>query len=130
MYGSVTLLPLTSILTVLPLPNVPFFWILFRAYSHWKALKGSERLLLLVSDCSGTWSSITNNEKGNDSKDESDHGAKAAPMSPWVLKPSEDLEKLLVEWKPDNGVRRCTISAICEAYGLDKNHVLKFRDSL
>ncbi|KAJ0488463.1 hypothetical protein HanHA300_Chr12g0433131 [Helianthus annuus] len=26
---------------VLPLPNVPFFWILFRTYSHWRALKVS-----------------------------------------------------------------------------------------
>lgn len=127
LYGSVTLLPLTSVLTVLPLPNVPFFWILFRAYSHWKALKGSERLLLLVSDCSRTWSSITNNVKGNGSKDESDHGAKAAP---WVLNPSEDLEKLLVEWKSDDGDRSCTLNAICEVYSLDKNHVFKFKDSL
>ncbi|XP_028550383.1 uncharacterized protein LOC110095330 isoform X3 [Dendrobium catenatum] len=60
LYGSVTLLPLTSVLT------------------------GSERLLLLVSDCSRTWSSIASNEEGNGSKDESDHGAKATPKSPWV----------------------------------------------
>ncbi|KAL0905542.1 hypothetical protein M5K25_023970 [Dendrobium thyrsiflorum] len=130
LYGSVTLLPLTSVLTVLPLPNVPFFWILFRAYSHWKALKGSERLLLLVSDCSRTWSSITSNEEGNCSKDESDHGAKATPKSPWVLKPSEELEKLLVEWKSGDGVRSCTINAICEEYSLDKKQVLKFKESL
>ncbi|CAJ2633301.1 unnamed protein product [Trifolium pratense] len=24
---------------VLPLPNVPFFWILYRSYSHWRALQ-------------------------------------------------------------------------------------------
>ncbi|KAE9467956.1 hypothetical protein C3L33_00062, partial [Rhododendron williamsianum] len=24
---------------VLPLPNIPFFWVLFRSYSHWRALK-------------------------------------------------------------------------------------------
>lgn len=38
-YGSVSLIPLTSALSVLPLPNVPFFWILFRTYSHWRALQ-------------------------------------------------------------------------------------------
>ncbi|XP_010247397.1 PREDICTED: uncharacterized protein LOC104590427 isoform X2 [Nelumbo nucifera] len=38
-YGSVSLLPFTMAFTVLPLPNIPFFWILFRSYSHWRALK-------------------------------------------------------------------------------------------
>ncbi|MBA0636634.1 hypothetical protein Godav_025088, partial [Gossypium davidsonii] len=38
-YGSVTLLPLTTALAVLPLPNIPFFWVLFRTYSHWRALQ-------------------------------------------------------------------------------------------
>lgn len=128
LYGSVTLLPLTSVLTVLPLPNVPFFWILFRAYSHWKALKGSERLLLLVSDCSRTWS--FNNENGNDLMNGSDHGAKDSLKSPWVLKPSEDLEKLLVEWNSGDGSKDCTISRICEEYGLDKNHIMKYKDSV
>ncbi|XP_034209425.1 uncharacterized protein LOC117622760 isoform X3 [Prunus dulcis] len=39
LYGSFTLLPLTSAFTVLPLPNIPFFWCLFRTYSHWRALQ-------------------------------------------------------------------------------------------
>jgi len=55
LYGSVCLLPVTSVFMVLPLPNIPFFWVLFRAYSHWRALQGSERLQLLVSDCSDQW---------------------------------------------------------------------------
>ncbi|KAJ6706179.1 K+-H+ EXCHANGE-LIKE PROTEIN [Salix purpurea] len=38
-YASVTLLPLSSALAVLPLPNIPFFWLLFRSYSNWRALK-------------------------------------------------------------------------------------------
>ncbi|KAL6576917.1 hypothetical protein OROMI_011193 [Orobanche minor] len=38
-YVSVTLLPLTSAFMVLPLPNIPFFWCLFRTYSHWRALQ-------------------------------------------------------------------------------------------
>ncbi|KAK8546856.1 hypothetical protein V6N13_093895 [Hibiscus sabdariffa] len=51
-YGSVTLLPLTTALAVLPLPNIPFFWVLFRTYSHWRALQGSEKLLQFVTDSS------------------------------------------------------------------------------
>ncbi|KAG0496137.1 hypothetical protein HPP92_000705 [Vanilla planifolia] len=113
LYGSVSLLPLTSFLTVLPLPNVPFFWILFRAYSNWKAMKGSERLLPLVSDCWG-------------SNDESMHRVNATS---WVLEPSEELHKVLTEWK-SGGVRDCTISSICSTYNLDKNQVLKYKESL
>ncbi|KAI4330451.1 hypothetical protein MLD38_028741 [Melastoma candidum] len=51
-YCSVTLLPITAAFAVLPLPNIPFFWVSFRAYSNWRALKGSEKLLELVSDSS------------------------------------------------------------------------------
>lgn len=29
----------TFTLQILPLPNVPFFWILYRTYSHWRALQ-------------------------------------------------------------------------------------------
>lgn len=129
-YGSVSLLPITSILTVLPLPNVPFFWILFRAYSHWRALKGCERLLLLVSDCSRTWRLISNKDSADDPMDGIDHGENAPLRSPWVLKPSEDLDKILVEWNSFDGVKNCTISRICEEYGLDKMHVVKYKDSL
>ncbi|KAG5601891.1 hypothetical protein H5410_033261 [Solanum commersonii] len=52
LYGSATLLPLTSFFMVLPLPNIPFFWVLFRTYSHWRALQGSENLLRLVTNSS------------------------------------------------------------------------------
>nr|GLL17860.1 uncharacterized protein LOC109190372 isoform X1 [Ipomoea trifida] len=45
MYGSASLLPLTTVFMVLPFPNIPFFWILFRTYSHWRALQ-----VLLPSD--------------------------------------------------------------------------------
>ncbi|MCL7024955.1 hypothetical protein MKW94_023379, partial [Papaver nudicaule] len=38
-YGSVSLLPLTAACAVLPLPNIQFFWTLFRTYSHWRALQ-------------------------------------------------------------------------------------------
>ena len=29
----------SNTLQILPLPNVPFFWVLFRTYSHWRALQ-------------------------------------------------------------------------------------------
>ncbi|XP_019196384.1 PREDICTED: uncharacterized protein LOC109190372 isoform X2 [Ipomoea nil] len=50
LYGSASLLPLTTVFMVLPFPNIPFFWILFRTYSHWRALQGSEKLLRLTSN--------------------------------------------------------------------------------
>ncbi|XP_038972261.1 uncharacterized protein LOC103701666 [Phoenix dactylifera] len=137
-YSSVFLLPFTTILAVLPLPNIPFFWILFRAYSHWRALKGSERLLLLVSDCSRSWSLLRGNGKENGSmkdsncspdNEDSNCSPDNAPESPWVLKPSDDLERL-VQRDPEDGVSCCTISSICKEYDLDKKDVLKFKEFL
>lgn len=123
-YGSVSLLPLTSAFSVLPLPNIPFFWILFRAYSNWRAFKGSERLLLLVSDYSKLWSSLVQNGKEDDSNDD----PKRASQSPWVLQPSKDLERLLADNKSDDGLNNHTIFRICDAFHLEKNDVLKYRD--
>ncbi|XLR20058.1 hypothetical protein S83_047970, partial [Arachis hypogaea] len=39
LYATVSLIPFSSTLMVLPLPNIAFFWISFRAYSHWRALQ-------------------------------------------------------------------------------------------
>ncbi|XP_072953118.1 uncharacterized protein [Typha angustifolia] len=128
LYGSVSLLPVTSVLTVLPLPNIPFFWILFRAYSHWRALKGSERLLLLVSDCSSTSNLLLSNEKENGSTKDSTCASENAPVSRWVLQPSEDLERLLNGKNTDNDIDCRTISSVCNAYHLNKSDVLKYRD--
>ncbi|XP_020248369.1 uncharacterized protein LOC109825871 isoform X2 [Asparagus officinalis] len=99
-YGSVTLLPLTS------------------------AFSGSERLLLLVSDCSKSWSSLVRNGKENDSKDD----LKLDSQSPWVLQPSKDLERLIAGKNGDDGLASNTISRICDMYHLEKNDVLKYRD--
>ncbi|KAH9305336.1 hypothetical protein KI387_009740, partial [Taxus chinensis] len=75
MYASVALLPFTALFAVLPLPNIPLFWNLFRAHAHWRALKGSERLIFLVSDSIESWNKIgapdnkddgTNNSSGGD----------------------------------------------------------------
>ncbi|MBA0779253.1 hypothetical protein Gotri_003522 [Gossypium trilobum] len=70
---------------VLPLPNVIFFWVLFRTYSHWQALQvgtsrrfyetiicfkhmGSEKLLQLVSDYSMVSNLKENESEHNNSK--------------------------------------------------------------
>ncbi|KAJ4776391.1 TIMELESS-interacting protein [Rhynchospora pubera] len=45
-YCSTCLLPLTNVFTILPLPNVPFFWMLFCTYSNWRALQRQK-----MSDC-------------------------------------------------------------------------------
>ncbi|KAK8976828.1 hypothetical protein V6N11_047596 [Hibiscus sabdariffa] len=90
-YGSVTLLPLTTALAVLPLPNIPFFWVLFRTYSHWRALQGSEKLLQFVTDSS-----------------------RAQQYSFEVLEASKELEELVRSGHDENGsVNEKTISDIC-----------------
>ncbi|XP_057979959.1 uncharacterized protein LOC131165854 [Malania oleifera] len=136
-YGAVSLLPLTSAFTVLPLPNVPFFWVLFRTYSHWQALKGSERLLQLVSDGSQEQKSSSEDPQeahgigvadknvwpgnGSSSKHSSDY--------PWVLRPSKELDKLLRDGDADDAVDKRAILEICKTFDLDMKDVLKFRNS-
>ncbi|XP_041018526.1 uncharacterized protein C23H3.12c [Juglans microcarpa x Juglans regia] len=126
-YGSVTLLPLTTVFTVLPLPNIPFFWVLFRTYSHWRALQGSEKLLQLVSDSSSTMTSTTGN--GNEAKHgDSLHGIHNSLGFTWVLQPSKELEELVHRGDGHDGLSKCTISDICKVFDLNRNDVLKYRD--
>ncbi|CAA7395586.1 unnamed protein product [Spirodela intermedia] len=128
-YGSVSLIPFTAALSVLPLPNIPFFWLLFRAFANWRALKGSERLLLLVSDCPNDWrlvvaSKNSRNAKKDDGRQMVDEGPQ---REPWTLWPSEELEKL-IGGQPgeDPGV---TLRRICQIYRLNETEVLRCRDS-
>ncbi|XP_012452134.1 uncharacterized protein C23H3.12c isoform X2 [Gossypium raimondii] len=104
-YGSVTLLPLTTALAVLPLPNIPFFWVLFRTYSHWRALQGSEKLLELVSDYS-----------------------RAQNPSAEMMEASKELEELLRKGYENGSVNEKAISDICIQFKLNKIDVLKWRD--
>ncbi|KAF8393709.1 hypothetical protein HHK36_021956 [Tetracentron sinense] len=128
-YGSVSLLPLTTAFAVLPLPNIPFFWILFRTYSHWRALKGSERLLQLVSDYLKVQNSVVANGNYNEiTHDDSEHGICSSPCPPWVLQPSEELEKLLHRVDGQDGLSKCAISDICKTYDLNTKDVLKYRN--
>ncbi|KAG2728490.1 hypothetical protein I3843_01G202700 [Carya illinoinensis] len=125
-YGSVTLLPVTTVFTVLPLPNIPFFWVLFRTYSHWRALQGSEKLLQLVSDSSSTMNSTTGN--GNEAKHgDSLHGIHNSLGFPCVLQPSKELEELVHRGDGHDGLSKCTISDICKVFDLNTNDVLKYR---
>ncbi|RWW26788.1 hypothetical protein GW17_00008810 [Ensete ventricosum] len=113
---------------VLPLPNIPFFWILFRTYSHWRALKGSERLMLLVSDSSKSRSLLIDNKKESDLKADLKNSCEDSLPPPWILQPSEDLERLLNGESIKDGISRSTICSICKTYDLDKNVVVKYRN--
>ncbi|KAL1095678.1 hypothetical protein V6Z11_D06G172800 [Gossypium hirsutum] len=130
-YGSVSLLPLTTAFTVLPLPNIPFFWVLFRTYSHWRALQvdSIEKLLQLVSDYSLVQNSIILSGKGNESEhNDSKCGTKNSPSSQWVLEPSKELEDLINRGHEENYLSEQAISDICNSFSLNKNDVLKCRD--
>ncbi|KAJ6704134.1 K+-H+ EXCHANGE-LIKE PROTEIN [Salix viminalis] len=125
-YASVTLLPLSSALAVLPLPNIPFFWLLFRSYSNWRALKGSEKLLQLVSDCSYTDNSLVPNAEGSKPEsEESKHKFHNSQVSLWVLQPSKELEELHNKHANENGLNDSGISEICKNFSLNTKDVSK-----
>ncbi|PON75515.1 hypothetical protein PanWU01x14_041400 [Parasponia andersonii] len=80
-FGHCETLSLSLCRDILPLPNIPFFWVLFRTYSHWRALQGSEQLLQLVTD--GSQTSFSTSVDENDVKS-SEHATKKPLHSPWV----------------------------------------------
>jgi len=130
-YGSVSLLPLTTAFTVLPLPNIPFFWILFRTYANWRALKGSERLLQLVSDSSVKQNaSVTTTNGSENAADDAQNTIQNSLDPSWVLQPSKELEELIQHGNVDGGLSKCMISTICKTYDLNKIDVLKYQDSM
>lgn len=130
-YGSVTLLPLTTAFTVLPLPNIPFFWILFRTYSHWRALKGSEKLLQLVSDCVEKQKSSNEVVHGSKAVEDNSNTEIQNPLGPsWVLHPSKELDRLLQSGAVADGLSEDIISDICKAFDLNKLDVLKYQHRL
>ncbi|KAI3803296.1 hypothetical protein L1987_31446 [Smallanthus sonchifolius] len=126
-YGSVTLLPVTSAFAVLPLPNVPFFWILFRTYSHWRALKGSEKLLELVSDSSKNQNCLEkehgNEAAENDSDRKSTHHL-ILHCFEVIMQASEELDRLLGD---GNDVSKCRLEDICKVLDLNTMDVLKYQ---
>ncbi|CAN4100045.1 unnamed protein product [Withania somnifera] len=130
LYGSVTLLPLTSFFMVLPLPNIPFFWVLFRTYSHWRALQGSENLLRLVTKSSDHQKSDKGTtDKSTNIKDDPQRMNNCI-SPPWVLLPSEDLQKLIRSGEANDGLSKPTISDICRRFNLNTKDVTKYKHSL
>ncbi|CAJ2663244.1 unnamed protein product [Trifolium pratense] len=127
-YGSISLIPLSSAFSVLPLPNVPFFWILYRSYSHWRALQGSEKLFQLVSD-SGK-SSNTCTDKKETEHDDSKNESLVSREPNWVLSPSQELENLVRQEDGNNGLSRHTIEEICKIYDLNTKDVIKYEKSI
>lgn len=124
-YGSATLLPLSTVFMVLPLPNIPFFWLLYRTYSHWRAMQGSEKLLQLVSDGSDSWSK--NMKETKEDNDSSQHRDQETIESPWVLRPCKELEELIRRGSSsDDGVSKCVIKDICKTFELNPQDVLKY----
>ncbi|XP_044486197.1 uncharacterized protein LOC123211495 isoform X2 [Mangifera indica] len=130
-YGSVSLLPLTFVFSVLPLPNIPFFWILFRTYSHWRALQGSEKLLVLVSDHSGSQNfAVSKTKASEDEQNKCENETNKLLASSWVLKPSSKLDELVSRADKDDGLSKCVISEICKMYKLNTIDVVKYRNSV
>ncbi|XP_038896482.1 uncharacterized protein LOC120084733 isoform X1 [Benincasa hispida] len=120
-YGSVSMLPLTSAFTVLPLPNIPFFWVLFRTYSHWRALQGSEKLLQLVSDRSYPCDSSSDDKK-------TEHKVQQYPGSALDMEPSKELDKFLSQMEASGDIT--AIKDICKMFDLNMTNVLKYKDTL
>lgn len=130
LYGSVTLLPLTSFFMVLPLPNIPFFWVLFRTYSHWRALQGSENLLRLVTNSPHHQKSDKGTtDKSTNIKDDPQR-TNDCISPPWVLLPSDDLQKLIRSGEANDGLSEMTISDICKRFNLNTMDVIKYKHSL
>ncbi|KAL8777942.1 MAG: hypothetical protein Q9194_002273 [Teloschistes cf. exilis] len=49
MWGSIIGMPISAPVALLPvIPNLPFFYLLFRAWSHWKARSGSQHIDFLL----------------------------------------------------------------------------------
>lgn len=117
LYGSASLLPVTTVFMVLPLPNIPFFWLLYRTYSHWRAWQGSEKLLQLVSD--GSINRIANVKEADENDCDSQHGIQKTANPPLVLRPCKELEELIRRGSADGGLSQCVLTDICKSFELN-----------
>ncbi|XP_059299533.1 uncharacterized protein LOC132052163 isoform X1 [Lycium ferocissimum] len=122
-----------TLVKVLPLPNIPFFWVLFRTYSHWRALQGSENLLRLVTNSSHHQnyqkSDKGTTDKSTNTKDDPQRTNNCISR-PWVLLPSEDLQKLIRSGQSNDSLSEPTISDICRRFNLNTMDVIKYKHSL
>jgi hypothetical protein len=114
MYGSMSLLPFTVLLGILPMPNVVFFWNIFRAHSHWSALQSSTRLKMLLTESENKSSGTSDLQKTHK----------------WVFMPSKELEALVKPGDVMKGViQPSTVSAISKTFGLNSEEVLRWTNS-
>ncbi|PPE00392.1 hypothetical protein GOBAR_DD02567 [Gossypium barbadense] len=135
-YGSVSLLPLTTAFTLKRTIQRLAEWgkrVRCITITHGclsvLMLRGSEKLLQLVSDYSLVQNSIILSGKGNESEhNDSKCGTKNSPSSQWVLEPSKELEDLINRGHEENYLSEQAISDICNSFSLNKNDVLKCRD--
>ncbi|XP_016181917.1 uncharacterized protein YDL183C [Arachis ipaensis] len=128
LYATVSVIPLTSALTVLPLPNVPFFWVSFRAYSHWRALQGSEKLFQLASNGSKMFNTSTH-KKETEHKDSTNETHNSSHEPHLKLRPSEELKDLVELEDGKDGLSQEAITKICKIYDLNTKDVLKYEKS-
>ncbi|KAI5062462.1 hypothetical protein GOP47_0023001 [Adiantum capillus-veneris] len=122
MYGSFACLPFSILFGIVPVPNAPLFWNLFRAYANWQALQGSRRLMEFVSDGSDL---VQSNQKGM----EIHNSQQNAIEHTLILSPSKKLESMLQHHEDEvEKVNDLSIARICEHYNLDYLQMLKWRD--
>ncbi|XP_024537490.1 uncharacterized protein LOC112348696 [Selaginella moellendorffii] len=109
LYGSLALLPFSSLFAIVPFPNVVILWNFFRVHAHWRALQGSRRLQALV----------TEEEKASQKK-----------TNAWEFTPSEKLEKLVDRANSSSAeaLSNEKIEAICKEFCLETTDVTKWRD--
>ncbi|XP_057535695.1 uncharacterized protein LOC130813821 [Amaranthus tricolor] len=124
LYGSASLLPVSTVFMVLPLPNIPFFWLLYRSYSHWRAWQGSEKLLQLVSDGSNV---PCDRRKENEDHDSFHSESLEVTKPSWVMRPSKELEELIHRARCDDGLNKSAITEICKTFELNPQEVLKYQ---
>lgn len=117
LYGSISILPFSVLLGILPAPNVFLFWNLFRAHAHWRALQSSTRLKLLLTEGETEAPTAEINEAPNNS----------SQKLSWIFTPSMELETLVKPADVMAGViQPSTVSAISKTFGLNSEEVLRW----
>ncbi|XP_020970973.1 uncharacterized protein LOC107624741 isoform X4 [Arachis ipaensis] len=145
LYATVSLIPFSSALMVLPLPNFAFFWVSFRAYSHWRALQGSEKLFQLASDSSkmsntsthkkdtehknSKMSNTSTHKKETEHKDSTNKTNNSSDEPHLKLRPLEELDDLVELEDGKDGLSEQAITKICKIYELNTKDVLKYEKS-
>ncbi|RYR24269.1 hypothetical protein Ahy_B02g057759 isoform A [Arachis hypogaea] len=128
LYATVSLIPFSSALMVLPLPNIAFFWVSFRAYSHWRALQGSEKLFQLASD-SSKMSNTSTHRKETEHNDSTNKTHNSSDEPHMKLRPLEELDDLVELEDGKDGLSEQAITKICKIYELNTKDVLKYEKS-